>query len=77
MDITPRQLTDILRKMDAEATRSEGYIKTAPADMKSIHSHGARQMRKAMTLFVYGIGYKNFEGKPFVDFRIPFLEEIE
>lgn len=77
-DITPEQLTDILLKMDAAATKSESYIKTVnDGTMKSIHSHGAGQMRLAMSLFVYGVGPENFKPacNPFVDFRIPMREE--
>lgn len=76
-NITLAKLTAILRQMDAEASKSERFIKTASADMKSIHSHAARTMRKAMSLFVYGVGPENFDGKPFIDFRIPMPEEFE
>lgn len=77
MNITPAMLTDILRKMDAEATKSERFIKSVPdPELKSIHSHGARQMRLAMSLFVYGVGPAAFKPdcNPFIDFRIPMLE---
>lgn len=76
-NITPAKLTAILREMDAEAKKSERFIKSGPTDMTSIHSHAARTMRKAMSLFVYGIGPENFDGKPFMDFRIPLPEEFK
>jgi hypothetical protein len=76
-NITPAQLTAILRQMDFEACKSR---RLASETSNLTHAFGYRRneltMRKAMSIFVYGIGPENFEGKPFIDFCIPMKEEF-